>query len=119
MPKVGRRRREAYADWEASGTEENLVNASQGSSNNNRVDTVGVSERGDDSGNDCTTNHANGGRPRQSTASQGNHQLRLGPWTQAVRETVQSMGATNCAIKDLQVKYRRDLTNHKSTSTWH
>jgi chromosome segregation ATPase len=103
MPRVRRRRREAV-DWEASGTEDNLVNASEGSSNN-RVDTVGVGERGDNSGNDHTTNHTNGGRSRQSTASQGIQQLSLGSWTQAVRETVQSMGATNCAIQDLQRKF--------------
>lgn len=103
MPRVRRRRREAV-DWEASGTEDNLLNASEGSTNN-RVDTVGVGERGDDSGNDHTTIHTNGGRPRQSTASQGTQQLSLGSWTQAVRETVQSMGATNCAIQDLQRKF--------------
>ncbi|KFY94124.1 hypothetical protein V498_04039 [Pseudogymnoascus sp. VKM F-4517 (FW-2822)] len=96
MPKA-RRRQRPVVDWEASGTEDNLANASEGSTNN-RV--------GDDSGNDHTTIHTNGGRPRQSTASQGNQQLSLGPWTQAVRETVQSMGATNYAIQDLQLKFK-------------
>lgn len=105
MPKPGRRRKEAYVDWEVSGAEENVVDASEGSGNNNGVDTLGVGERGDDSGNDRTGNHANGRRPRQSTASQSNHQPSLGPWTEAVRQTVQSMGVTNCAIKDLQAKF--------------
>ena len=57
MPKVRRRRRAAYVGWEASETEENVVNASESSRNNNRIDTVGVGKRVDDSG---TSNHANG-----------------------------------------------------------
>jgi chromosome segregation ATPase len=108
MPRNKGRRRETNQDWEASGTEECFVNSSGGNSSSNRVGAGGVSERVDDNENDHTSNNASGGRSRQSrggSSSQREHQPDLGQWTQAVSETVQSMGAAHRTIKELQDKF--------------
>ncbi len=107
MSRQRRRQNEANRDGETSETEENYVNVSGGNSSSNRVSAGEVSEHGDGNGNDRASNNTSGGRSRQSrgTSSQREYQPGLGPWTQAVHETVQSMGAAHQAIKDLQDKF--------------
>jgi chromosome segregation ATPase len=105
MPRQRRRQNEDNRDGETSETEENYMDVSNNSSSN-RVGAGEVGERGDGNGNDRASNKINGGRSRQSRGtSQREYQLDLGPWTQAVHETVQSMGAAHQAIKDLQDKF--------------
>jgi chromosome segregation ATPase len=106
MPRQRRRQNENRRDGEISETEENYLDVSNNSSSNG-VGAGEVGERGDGNGNDRASNKINGGRSRQSRdTSQREYQLDLGPWTQAVHETVQSMGAAHQAIKDLQDKFK-------------
>lgn len=95
MPRNRRRRNEGNRDWETSETEGNNVDG---------VGEVGV--YGDSNDNDRANNNTSDGRSRQGrggTSSQ--HQPGLGPWTQAISEAVQNMGAAHQAIKDLQNKF--------------
>lgn len=102
MPKGKRRGRDASWEPEASSREEDDVNASGDSNIDNQNGVAGHGEYKNDSGNDRTTNHANGGRRPQNKSSQQNRQPGLGPWADAVRETVHSLGTANQAINDLQ-----------------
>lgn len=108
MPRNRRPRRKVNGDFEASGAEESYENGSGGDNPGREVDTGGVSEHGDGNGSDHTDNHASGRRPRQSKGGNTvqHKQLDLGPWSEAVGETVQSMGAAHRAIKDLQDKFK-------------
>jgi chromosome segregation ATPase len=107
MPRQRRRQNEANGDGETSETDENYMNASGGNSGSNRVGAREVGEHGDGNGNDHVSNNTSGGRSRQSrgTSSQHEYQPDLGPWTQAVHEAVQCMGAAHQAIKGLQDKF--------------
>jgi chromosome segregation ATPase len=89
MPKGRRQQRvRAYSwDGEASGAEENSVN----------------------SGNDRETNQVNGARPRQSAAPRESRRSGLGPWTEAVRNVVQNMGATHHAIQSLEEAFKSHI----------
>jgi chromosome segregation ATPase len=105
MPRQMRRQNENKRDGETSEAEENYVDVSNNTSSNG-VGAGEFGERGDGNGNDRASNKTNGGRSLQSRGtSQREYQLDLGPWTQAVHETIQSMGATHQAIKDLQDKF--------------
>jgi chromosome segregation ATPase len=90
-----------------SETDENYANGSGSNGTSNRVGTGDVSERGGVNGNDHRSNNTSSGISRQSTgtSSQQSYQPDFGPWTQAVHEAVQSMGATHKAIKDLHEQF--------------
>jgi hypothetical protein len=76
------------------------MNGEGSNSTNNHVG--GFSEREKYSGNDHAIDQLDDPKPRQIRASREDRQSSLGPWTQAVREVVQSMGATHRAIKVLK-----------------
>jgi chromosome segregation ATPase len=108
MPRNKGRRGEANGDWEAGGTEESYVNGSDGNSSSNRAGANGGGENGDNIDNDRMNNNLSGGRRRQTRggdSSQHRPKHGLGPWTEAVSETVRSMGAAHQAIKDLQGRF--------------
>jgi chromosome segregation protein len=110
MPKGKRRSRALSWDGEVSGTEENYVNGL--GSTNNRVGAVGVGTRENDNRDDNAADPVDGATLHENGASRDNRdnlQLSLGPWTQAVSEAVQSMGATQRAIKVLQDKFKRHV----------
>lgn len=97
------RRKEGKEEWEAMGTVEDFTNGSGNLSGLH--DTAAVGERGDSNGIDQTNSQSSGGRSRQGkgdNSSQLKHKVTLGPWTQAVSEVVQEMGAAQRAIKNLQ-----------------
>jgi chromosome segregation ATPase len=98
-PRNKSRRNEASGDWETSEAEENYTGSG------NPVST------GDRNNNGHASKNASSRRSRQSKGSsaQHEHQPSLGPWTQAVSETVRTMGAAQQAIRDLENKF----TSHK------
>lgn len=105
MPKDKRRRKAVSCDGDAIGTKENPVNGS-GSIDGTNYRVSAINERERDNGNDHVPDQVNGARPRQSKASRENRQSSLGPWTQAVREVIQSMGVTHRAINDLEDRFK-------------
>lgn len=105
MPKGKRREREANWEREASGREESNVNASGSNSTDSQNGIMGVTEIGNGSGNDNTTDHANNrGRHRNGAPQQSHQNPGLGQWAEAVKETVQSLGGAHRAINGLQGK---------------
>lgn len=95
MPRNKGRRNEANGDFDTSEAEENHHRSS------NRSGTTGQDNNG----------HASGGRSPENKGI-SSYQLSLGPWTDAVTETVQSMEIAHQAIKDLQqrfVQHKKDL----------
>jgi chromosome segregation ATPase len=117
MPRNKGRRGEANRDWEANGTEESYVDVSGGDSSSNRVGDGGVGELGDDNDNDHINNNTNGGRPLKNRAGSSQHIQKhsLGTWTEAVSDTVRSMGAAHQAIKDLQGRFTSHLDDLRMT----
>ncbi|KIN00649.1 hypothetical protein OIDMADRAFT_55225 [Oidiodendron maius Zn] len=110
MSKGKRRSRTLSWDGEVSGTEENYVNGA--GSTNHRVGAVEVVARENDNRDDNAADPVNGATPHENGASRDNRdnrELSLGPWTQAVSGAVQSMGATQRALKVLQDKFKRHV----------
>jgi chromosome segregation ATPase len=98
------RRREASSDWEANGSDES-VNASGNRSITELPAAGAVGESGDSIDDGQTDNQNGGGRSRRGkgrSPSQRKHKSTLGPWTHAVGEAVQEMGAAQRAINNLQ-----------------
>jgi hypothetical protein len=98
---------------EASGTGEHLIVDPEESSTNNQVVVVVENEQGDDNENGTTNLNTSGGRLSQvrGDPSQYKRKNDFGPWTEAVAETVQSMGAANQAIKDVQLKFTLNMAD--------
>jgi hypothetical protein len=91
-----------------AGTTTSYVNVSDGHDSSNRAGAGGGGENGDDMDSDRVNNNLSGGRRRQtrgSSSSQHRPKHGLGPWTEAVDETVRCMGAAHQAIKDLQGRF--------------
>jgi chromosome segregation ATPase len=121
MGKNKGRREETNGDWEASGTEDSLVNGSSGNSTRNRAVASEAGEFRDGNDNDHVNDNAGGRRHRQNRggcSSQPRRKNSLGPWTNGVSETVQSMEAAHQKIKDLQemfMSHLDDLENMEET----
>jgi chromosome segregation ATPase len=65
--------------------------------------------------NDHVTDQVDGARPREARTGRETRQPSLGPWTQAVRQVVQNIGATHRAIKDLEDRFRSHLDDLTDT----
>lgn len=99
-PKNKNRRAEANGGWEGSEADESHHGSGQ------------QDGTGDLSNNGHASKNANGRRshPSQGSSAQHEHQHGLGPWTQAVNETIRTVDATQRAIGDLQHQF----TLHKN-----
>ncbi|KAL5318074.1 hypothetical protein ACEPPN_015178 [Leptodophora sp. 'Broadleaf-Isolate-01'] len=99
------RRRQASADWYASGTDESDTNAAGNHKISELSATGAVGERADsnDSGQTDTRNGTRRTREgKRASPPRLKHESTLGPWTQAVGEVIEGMGATQRAISNLQ-----------------
>ena len=94
-PRNKGRRNETFGGWETSEADE---------PQNGSGKQAGT---GDLSNNGHASKNASGRRSRQSRggSAQNEHQPGLGPWTQAVSETVKTIGAAQRAIRDLEDKF--------------
>lgn len=103
------RRRQADADWEASGTDESDANAS----GHHKI--LAAAERGDSNCNGQRDTRTDGGQSREgkrASAPHRQHAVTLGPWTRAVDDAVQGMDAAQREISNLQrlfVQHMDDL----------
>jgi hypothetical protein len=109
MPKGKRQQKTLSWDREASGAEDNDVNGVDTNSRAVVLASVGGSH------NDHVTDQVDGARPREARAGRESRQPSLGPWTQAVREVVQNIGATHRAIKDLEDRFRSHMDDLMDT----
>lgn len=111
MPKGKRRQRAFSWDGGASDAEDNYMN---GTGSNNNVGTF--SGRETNNGDSLySVDQVDSARPRQTTTRQDNRQPRLGPWTEAVQEVVESMGTTYRKIKGLEDKFTSHMDELSNT----
>lgn len=111
MPKGKRRQRRFSWGGGASDAEDNYMN---GTGSNNNIDTF--SERETNNGNSLyPVDQVDSARPRQTTTRRDNQQPRLGAWTEAVQEAVESMGTTHRTIKGLEDKFRSHMDELSNT----
>lgn len=106
MPKNRGRQKETNKAWEPNWSEDNDLGINNSS---HPVDAEEIIESGDDVETERLGRKVNSTRPQRNLSArslQHGKSQSLGPWTEAVTGTVQSMGAAHKAIKDLQERFK-------------